>query len=77
MRQTYSPEHDEEPPEYGLVETEVVVAACHDCQEVLGPTHGVDVGHELHLCHEGHDTEIVAQWTATEVLEDVFFGGDR
>lgn len=43
--------------------TEIAVGVCWDCQEVVGPTHSEDVGHDLaQHAAEHHDTELLAKW---------------
>ncbi|MDR9411907.1 MAG: hypothetical protein RI531_04640 [Haloferacaceae archaeon] len=51
----------------------MAVAACHDCEQVIGPMLAQDVGNKLFNDHLDHDTELVATWTTVEILEFMFF----
>lgn len=49
-----------------LEDFERAVAFCNDCKEVIGPGWSEDVGAEMAIGeHEGHDTEILKEWTIT------------
>lgn len=69
----YPPEYDEEPPEDGIVEHEIAIGVCRDCEEILGPTYSVDVGLDIASNHIDHETEIIRKWTEVEVLEYIYF----
>lgn len=56
-----APYNQTTPPE--SFEVEIGVAVCYTCEEKLGPNHIEDIGHELFLEHEGHDTEVTEKWT--------------
>ena len=63
-----------EPPPYGIDERDVAIGACYDCEEIIGPMDADDVGYDLWVNHEGHDTEAVGTWTERYVFdEEAFF----
>lgn len=73
MPEPYPPEYDEEPPTDGIMEYNIAVGVCYTCEEKVGPDHSEDVGQDFHLNHEGHDVEIISQWTATDIIPEFFF----
>lgn len=65
----YPPEYDEEAPEHGLMEFQIAIGVCWDCEEIIGPDHAQDVGYILWREHEDHDGDIIAEWEEVEVHE--------
>jgi hypothetical protein len=57
----------------GVINTDMAVAACHDCEQVIGPMLAQDVGNKLFNDHLDHNTELVATWMTVEILEFMFF----